>query len=273
VELQGVHSQLRREGVALFAVTYDSVDVLRRFADRYGIEFPLLADEESAVIRRLGLLNEHVFEQHAAFGIPRIEEHWGVAYPGVFVLDRDGVVTGKRFYQSYRERETGPGILEQALGIAAAAHGPEWAIDAAAVSVRAWLDSPTWAFNQRLWLSVEVAIAPGYHVYGRPIPEGYYPLAVEVEEMRGLRVGEPAWPPPHPFRVEGLDEQFVVYEGAVRVAVPLTFAMRPGSGLQTLRATVSWQACTDRDCLPPAERRLELEVRERPLVELPPPRE
>jgi len=91
------------------------VDVLAAFAAKQGITYTLFSDQGSKLIRDLGLLNEHVYEHHAAYGIPKRDHHWGVPYPGVFLLDAEGRVTQKRFQQSYRERETGVAVLERGL--------------------------------------------------------------------------------------------------------------------------------------------------------------
>ena len=255
--------------MALFAISYDSVETLAAFAEKHGIAYPLLSDTGSRVIRELGLLNEHVFEQYAAYNVAPRDEHYGVPYPGVFVLDEAGVVVDKRFQQSYRERETGGGLLEHALGIVTPMHGAEAQASAEAVQVRAYLDSPTYGWFQRLRLTVELTIEPGFHVYGQPVPEGFIPLAVEIEPIEGLQIGEPQWPAPHRFVLEGLDEEFWVYEGTVRGSVPLTFTAQPGAGDQVIRATVSFQACTETYCLEPAKLRFELPIEEIALVDRP----
>lgn len=260
-----MYEQFVANDIALFAISYDPVEELAKFGERFGITYPLLSDEGSVVIRQLGLLNERVFEQHAAAGVPPNEDHYGVSYPGVFVIDERGVVTGKRFYHSYRERETGSGLLEHALGIVSSARGAEASDEGPAVTVRAWLDSPTYAFNQRLHATVHIKIAPGFHIYGQPVPDGYVPVSVEIEPLDGLVVGEPEWPLPREFRLPGLDERFMVYEEALSLAIPLTFLLRPGSGDHVVRMSALYQACTDTDCLPPASIGLELPVRERAL--------
>ena len=66
-----------------------------------------------------------------------------------------------------------------------------------------------------------------------------------------MEVGEPDLPHPHPFQVYGLDEQFYVYEGVVRGAVPLVLTKNLGE--VALRITLSYQACSDTLCYPPAE--------------------
>ena len=77
------------------------MDVLARFAAAHGVTFPLLSDEGSKVIRELGMLDEQVYEHHAAFGVTdRDDRFWGVPYPGEFLLDERGVVTQKRFQKN-----------------------------------------------------------------------------------------------------------------------------------------------------------------------------
>lgn len=240
--------------------------MLSAFAQKHGITYPLLADEGSVAIRRLGLLNEHVFEQHAAFGIPPNERVVGVAYPGVFLLDERGLVVEKRFLQNYRERETAAAILEQGFAVDTAAHDPEARAAVEGVALRAYLDAATYRVYQRRWLTVELVIAPGMHVYGRPIPDGYVPLSIEVEPVDGMTVGDLQGPAPRLYRVEGLDEQFLVYEGRARFVLPLTFTTKPGD--ITVRASVRLQSCSATDCLMPEAVALELPLRAENLVDL-----
>ena len=255
------------EDIALFAISYDAVDVLRTFADTYGITFHLLSDEGSTVMRTLGLLNEHVYEQHAAYGIPQQDRHWGVPYPGVFLLDTHGRVMQKRFQQSYRERETGVGVLEQGFGLQGTTRGAEVITQSADLQVHASLDSPSYRFFQRLWLTVELTIAPGLHIYGRPIPAGYIPLTLEVAPLAGMVVGEPTWPVPQPYRVAGLAEEFCVYAGTIKVSLPVTLTEEGGD--QTLQVTVHYQACSESDCFVPQTLKLALPVQAADHIERP----
>ena len=98
-------------------MSYDPVETLAAFAATHRITYPLLSDHESAVIRRLGLLNEHVQADHAAYGIAPNPRHAGLPYPGAFALDTAGVVVEKRFHESYRVRDTGAGLIARTLGI------------------------------------------------------------------------------------------------------------------------------------------------------------
>jgi DsbC/DsbD-like thiol-disulfide interchange protein len=132
------------------------------------------------------------------------------------------------------------------------------------VSVRASLDSPTYAFFQRLHATVVLSIAPGFHVYAAPAPPGSTALAVEVEPLSGLAVGEARWPAPRRFATGG--DTLLGYEGEVAGVVPLTFGAPAGAGDQRVRLTVRYQACRERECRPPASAVLELPVTEVPHV-------
>jgi hypothetical protein len=252
---------LAENSVALFAISYDSVAILKDFAATHGITYPLLADEGSRVMRGLGLINERVQEDHAAYGIAPNPRHVNLPYPGVFALDAAGVVSDKRFYESYRERETGAGLIAEALGISTAPTAPVGTAGEPVVTARAWLDSPTYVFFQRLTLTVEIAIASGFHVCGQPARTGFTPLAVEIDRIPGLEVGPARWPAPRPFG-DGLWG----HDGLVRATMPLTFTAAPGGGDHVLGVIVRYQACDDASGLAPGSFRLEVPVREVALV-------
>lgn len=258
MQLQTIRPALEAAGIALYAVSYDPVDSLAAFAGRYSIGYPLLSDPDSAVIRSLGILNEG--SPPATAGIP---------HPGVFVLDEAGTVTGKHFYPSYRERDTGVGLLEHALGIAAPTHGPSALAADQVVQARAWFDSPSYTWGQRLWLTVELTIAGGHAVYASPVPDGYQALTVDLTLPERVIAGDQQWPPARAYRMDTLDEQFHVYEGTVRVDIPVTFMVVDAGDLAT-SVEVTLQACTPRECLLPASLHLSLTLPELPLIERPP---
>jgi peroxiredoxin len=267
VELQKITADLARADTALFAISYDSVETLAGFAAKHGITYPLLADEGSRVIRDLGMLDDDLDRHHAEFGRQVRDDQRGVAYPGVFLLDRDGVVAEKRFHPKYRIRDTGTGLLESALGIAAPRHGPDVVAQSEAVEVRGYFDSPEYRPYQQLRLTLEIAIKAGWHVYTTPIPAGYTPLGAELTPREGVGAGAPVWPAGHPHRVEGLDETFSVLDGTIRGQMPVTFAVAAGTGDLRPEVAVHYQACSETACLPPATVRLSLLVREAPFAD------
>ena len=268
VELQHIAGELAGRGVVPFAISYDSVETLAGFAQRNGIEYSLLADEGSAAIRRVGMLDEHLDQHHAEMGGTVRDDQRGVAYPGVFLLDEQGVVVERRFQRNYRVRESGLSLLEHFLGVRRPGAGPEAAGEGERVRVRARLDSPTYWRYQRLWASVELDIAPGCHVYASQSPVDYVPLSMELS-AEGAEVGQPLWPEAHRLDVPGLNEELWVYDGSIRVDVPFEFIIQRGEPLgdREVALNVRWQACDATTCWPPEQASLRLPVHERASVE------
>jgi hypothetical protein len=263
---------LEASGVALFALSYDSVAVLRAFTNKHGIAFPLFSDEGSHVIRRLGLINERVQEDHAVYGIKPDPRHTNLPYPGVFVLDESGVIVGKRFHESYREHDTGAALPAQTLSILEPGPGPAAGAPGGPILVSAWLDSPTYSFFQRMHLNVELRMAPGFRACALPAPDGIVPLTVHVSDIPGVEVGALEWPSAQPSRVPGLDGLVSVHRGTIRGLMPLTFAASPGRGNLTVELTVGYQGCSDSERLPPSFVSVSLGIKELAMVDrtLPP---
>ena len=95
VQLQRDLGQFEKYKLQLVAISYDNVDVLKKFSDEKSITFPLLSDEGSQVIRSLGL-----------------EYQKGLPHPGTIVVDAGGVVRGKIFKKGYVQRHTTADLLE-----------------------------------------------------------------------------------------------------------------------------------------------------------------
>jgi peroxiredoxin len=259
VELQDAWRNLGENGVAVFAVSYDSVEVLAAFTEKRGITYPLLSDEGSHTIRALGLLNEeHLVDQHAFYGIKTRDEQRGVAYPGTFVLDERGIISEKHFEQSYRVRPTARMFEEFALGMSDATPPPADAPRASGgkLEVLVWTDAPTYRPYQQVRLHVSLSLPSEMHVFASPAPDGFTPLVLHVEPLDGLDVGQPALPAAQPFTVAGLDEHFVVYEDSIRAMIPLRFTKNLGATVITLRT--EYQACTPTECFRPATLRVDL---------------
>ncbi|MFN0071740.1 MAG: redoxin domain-containing protein [Chloroflexota bacterium] len=267
VELQDVFSTLRQHEIALFAISYDPVSALADFAERNAIEYPLLGDEGSHVIRALGLLDEALETHHAEFGGTVRDEQRGVCYPGVFILDERGVVSQRRFQRNYRVRESGASLLAQVLDISPSDETAPETVDGPLVQIAARLDSPTYWRYQRLRVIVDLAIAPGAHLFAHPTPAEYTPLSIEVTADRAV-IGAPSLPAPVPFQLAGHGEQLWVHAGQLRIAVPLEFVMDRGEpmGDQTIGVRLRYQACTATICEPPREVMIQLVARERPSV-------
>lgn len=246
----------------MIAVSYDPPGTLRAFADANGIGYQLLSDEGSRLITALGLLDRDLEDHHAAFGMPTGDQQRGVAYPALFVLDEDGRVGQKRIQPNYRARESGPLLLEEALVLPPGLRGAGQERVEPRVRLRLVADGAGYVRWQRTRLHVELLVEDGWHVYANPVPPGYAGLTVAVQPLDEMEVGEPAFPAPHAFRVAGLDEEFLAYQGDVVATVPVAFNVGKDNGPVTVTVVASYQACNDRSCLPPATTNLEITLPE-----------
>lgn len=84
-----------RLGVNLVGVTYDSQADLKKFHQRSHLLLPLLGDKDSTLIKTLGILNTGPQPGDSAYGIP---------YPGMFLVDKDGIIQAKFAEQDFRDR-------------------------------------------------------------------------------------------------------------------------------------------------------------------------
>ena len=82
-------------GVETVALLYDSPRDLKYFARKHGLDFSLVSDKGSAVIRELGLLNTKMDPRTRYYGVP---------LPGIFLLDPEGRIVAKFAEQNYRDR-------------------------------------------------------------------------------------------------------------------------------------------------------------------------
>jgi hypothetical protein len=238
--------------------------VLREFATAKGITFPLLADEGSRVITELGLLDRDLADHQARFGVPTQEHQFGVAYPAIFVLDESGHVADKRIRENYRAREGALMLLEGALGLTLPAGGHEESALGSHVTVSVVSDSPQYVRWQETRLHVVFDVEAGWHVYGRPIPDGYTPVTVEVESIPEVAIGRSEYPPTRPFKVEGLDEDFQVNEARFEILVPFAVNVPPKHGSVDLEVSIRYQACSESECLPPQTLKLGFRLGEAP---------
>lgn len=216
----------------------------------------------SRVITDLGLLDRDLAAHQAQFGLEARESQFGVAYPAVFVLDQTGHVVEKWIGENYRARVGALKLLDEALGLTLAPAGPHHTQVGSHVMVTVTTDSLTYARWQETRLHVVIDIEAGWHIYGRPIPDGYVPLTVDVESIPELDVRSAEYPAARPFRIEGLDDAFNVYDGHLEVVVPLAVKVAAGYGCVGLKVDVGYQTCNEAECLPPARLTIDLSLDE-----------
>ena len=88
--------------MGIASISYDGAALLLDFAERKNVHYPMLSDPESKTIRAFGIFNDNVPKDNPAYGIP---------FPGMYILDQNGVVKAKYFEDDHRERFTAASVL------------------------------------------------------------------------------------------------------------------------------------------------------------------
>jgi hypothetical protein len=246
VELQQNLEKMRKRGLGVAALSYDSAAVLKNFSQRKGITYPLLSDTDSKVIRGYGLFNESVAKNAPQYGVP---------YPGTFILDRSGVVVEKYFETDFRQRYTASEILVRQYGEAAGAAAQTVETRHLRLTTSASLDTVHW--GQRLALVAAIELKPGMHVYA-PGVQGYIPIEFNLTATPAFQAHAPGYPAARTLRLKAIGETVPVYQGRFRVAEDITIApeaqVKPllsPDGILTVEGSLRYQACDARICYPP----------------------
>jgi AhpC/TSA family/Disulphide bond corrector protein DsbC len=263
VELESQVGAFRDRGLKIAALSYDSAEVLKDFAARRGISFPLLSDQDSSVIRAFGLLNEVDYPVgNFAHGVP---------FPGVFIVDASGVVRRKTFEKTYQERRTAASLL---LDEGVAPGAAVVALQNAQFTLKTSLSNHEAAIGQRITLMLDFEMGPKMHAYA-PGVKGYRPLSFRLDPHPLIAAREVVHPASKPYRFEPLNETVPVYEGAFRLTQDLTVQApsrpAPGEPAATpiteipLTGTLDYQTCSDTVCHAPATAPLSFTIRLKPL--------
>lgn len=265
MELQAHQKEFRKRGLNVAAISYDSVEVLRDFAARRGIAFPLLSDKDSQVIRAFGILNENAPRDSFVYGVPN---------PGTYVLDAAGAVTAKYFEDDYTERVTASDILvRQFSAIPSAGPGVE---ETKHLRLTAASSANAARGGQKIALILNIELKPGMHVYA-PGVRGYKPVDWEMltaaakpegeaqtaggpgqVRLPGRLFTEVTWPAPRMLHLKAIGETVPVYEKKLRlvreVTIPSDKLLREvtsPSGVLTLEGVFRYQACDAKTCYNP----------------------
>ena len=101
VQLQSDLNAIQATGGHLVAISYDSPEILKRFAAKKSIAYPLLSDTGSKTIDAYGIRNKEATGRTS-----------GIPYPGTFIVGTDGVIRAKLFLEGYKERASTEAIVQ-----------------------------------------------------------------------------------------------------------------------------------------------------------------
>lgn len=231
---------LEQHGLRLAAVSYDSPDVLRAFAEKYGIGFPLLSDRDSAVIRRFGIFNSNMAPELRAHGVP---------HPVEYLVAPNGTVVRKYFVPNYQHRVTGSAVALKEFG-AAAPGAPAVTLRSGAITVAVGLASATAFAGQEIAFFAKFAVEPGWHVYGSSVAAPYIPTAVTFDDPKVVHQSFQL-PPAESIRFAALNETLPVLSGSFQGIGSVLLKFPLDAGPITLAGRIRFQPCSDAVCDPP----------------------
>jgi peroxiredoxin Q/BCP len=99
--------EMQKRGIVVLGVSADSVESHRKFADKYGLPYPLLADTDTTVSQLYGVWKEKNYAGKTYMGINR----------ETFLIDKDGVV--RKVWPKVNAAEHAQEVLEtiESLGL------------------------------------------------------------------------------------------------------------------------------------------------------------
>jgi len=229
----------------LAVISYDSQEILKFFADRHKIEYPMLADPDSKTIQAYGVLNQE------ATGMQK-----GFARPGYFFIDSSGIIREKFFEAKYRERLTGNSIIAKLF--------PELSqevtetVEAPHLQLALEQSDPAGVPGTRVTLAAEVRLPPDVHVYA-PGTQGYKPIKLVIETVPQLELKPAVYPPSKTLYLPAIKESVPVFEGTFRISQDVKVnsgaafwgSLGDDGKLFTITGKLEYQACDKTTCYVP----------------------
>ena len=245
VQLQSAKERFEQQGIGLAAISYDSEAILRDFAQRKHIDFPLLADPNSQIMRNFGVLNSEAKGMTA-----------GMALPGFVYIDRQGTIRETYFEKEYSDRVTAknlisklfPELIENESKPTTSSH----LIFTAAQSDRVVVP------GSKINLSVHITLPPDVHVYA-PGVNGYKVIELNVADSSDYQASVTNYPKPQILFLDAIKERVPVFENEFKLARDLTVSAdraalkNLGRGkFLTVHGELKYQACDKTTCYLPA---------------------
>ena len=261
MQLQNAKQRFEAQGLKLAAISYDSPAILKDFAQRHKIEFPLLADPNSEIIRSFNVLNSE------AKGMTK-----GMAYPGFFYVDSSGVIREKYFTPKYTDRLTANNVIAKLFPELSAEETQN--VNAPHLQLTLEQSDRGVIPGGRVSLIAEIELPPHVHVYS-PEVQGYKPIQLTLQGLPGIELQPVVYPCSKILYLEAIQEHVPVFEGKFRISQDLTVTpSRTADALRSLFSkdrTISitgdlkYQACDQTVCYPPTSVAVKWQLRIFPL--------
>ena len=245
IQLQAAKERFEKQGIKLAGISYDSMDILKYFSDRRKIDFPLLSDPDSKIIRMYQVLNSEAIGPNA-----------GMARPGYFFIYTEGMIREKFFEAKYRERLTGNTVLSKLF--------PELGeevtdtVEAPHLQLSVGQSDRVAVPGNLVTLTAEVRLPPDVHVYA-PGTKGYKTVKLSIDPLPDFDLRQASYPSAKILYLPAIKERVPVFEGTFRIRQELKVnSMTEFSGALgtdgkkvTVKGNLEYQACDSKICFLP----------------------
>jgi hypothetical protein len=214
----------------------------------------MLSDKGSKVIREFGILNTNIPLDHPFYGVP---------FPGEYLIAPGGVIRSKFFLPEYNTRVASSEILMQESG--SAPNAASMVLKSGELRVTIAISANHAAPGQEIGLRADFMLAPGWHVYGSPLPVTYKSTTLAFDEST-IAKSVIEFPRAEKVTFESLNETLPVYTGsfAAKGALLLKSQLKPGE--QQIKGVLGFQECNDSICKIPQTVNFEIPFRIDPLA-------
>ncbi len=259
IQLQAAKKRFEEQGIKLAGISYDSVEILKYFSDRRKIDFPLLSDPDSRIIRMYQVLNSEAIGPNA-----------GMARPEYFFIDPKGNIREKFFEAKYRERLTGNTVLSKLF--------PELGeevsdtVEAPHLQLRVEQSDRVAVPGNLVTLTVEVRLPQDVHVYA-PGTKGYKTIKLAIDPLPDFELKQASYPAAKILYLPAIKERVPVFEGAFRIrqelkvnsATDFSGALGADGKNITVKGKLEYQACDSKICFLPTSVPVEWQIQIVPL--------
>ena len=107
-----------------------------------------------------------------------------------------------------------------------------------------------------------ITVTEGFHVQANPAAtEFLIPLTLTFESGDDFEVSEIRYPPGEPYRLQGADEDLLVYGDTFALPMSVRASATAHEGAVAVPGQLRYQACDDHLCLAPATLTFDLKAR------------
>jgi hypothetical protein len=180
----------------------------------------------------------------------------GMARPGYFYIDTNGVIREKFFEVKYRKRLSGNNLIAKLF--------PELGeevtdtIEAPHLQLVVEQSDRTAVPGSRITLAAEVRLPPNVHVYA-PGTKGYKPINLVIDPTPEAQLNPAVYPRSKILYLPAIKERVPVFEGTFRIsqdlqvgtAADFSNSLEPEGKTITIAGKLEYQACDRKICFLP----------------------